>query len=141
MARGLVALSFLLPVNPPLVLSAGEHAVPVGGGLLLVVELGHERFAGADDQRAAAVAGVGSRQGQAMDVVQQVVGNHLLEACLTLAQLASAVLIAAGEDHELGAIQPVDECALAAGLCGQRGLHRRFRRDSLNARAVVPALG
>ena len=141
MARGLVALSFLLPVNPPLVLSTGEHAVPVGGGLLLVVELGHECFAGADDQRAAAVAGVGSRQGQAMDVVQQVVGNHLLEACLTLAQLASAVLIAAGEDHERGAIQPVDECALAAGLCGQRGLHRRFRRDSLNARAVVPALG
>ena len=132
MARGLVALSFLLPVNPPLVLSTGEHAVPVGGGLLLVVELGHERFAVAGDQRAAALAGVGSRQGQAIDVgkqvchhlerthrrghVQQVVGNHLLEACLTLAQLASAVLIAAGEDHERGAIQPVDECALAAGL-------------------------
>ena len=141
MARGLVALSFLLPVNPPLVLSTGEHAVPVGGGLLLVVELGHERFAVAGDQRAAALAGVGSRQGQAIDVGKQVVGNHLLEACLTLAQLASAVLIAAGEDHERGAIQPVDECALAAGLCGQRGLHRRFRRDSLNARAVVPALG
>ena len=87
MARGLVALSFLLPAKPPLVLGTGEHVVPVGGGLLLVVELGHERFAGADDQRAAAVAGVGSRQGQAMDVVQQVVGNHLLEACLTLAEL------------------------------------------------------
>ena len=91
MARGLVALSFLLSAKPPLVLGTGEHAVPVGGGLLLVVELGHEHFAVAGDQRAAALAGVGSRQGQAIDVGQQVVGNHLLEACLTLAQLASAV--------------------------------------------------